>query len=41
MKYLGLPLGPSFKPTSIWSNIVIKIRKVFGYLEEVVFVEGK
>ena len=30
MKYLGLPLGASYKYTFIWSDIVEKTAKAFG-----------
>jgi hypothetical protein len=39
MKYLGLPLGASFKAKSIWNGVIEKIEHwLVGWLEAIVFV---
>lgn len=40
MKYLGLPLGASFKAKFIWDDIIEKIRVSFGWMEEDILVQG-
>jgi hypothetical protein len=34
MKYLGLPLGASFKAKSLWDDIIEKIRASHGGMNE-------
>ena len=40
IKYLGLPLGASFKAKSIWDDIIEKIRASFGWWKQLYLSKG-
>lgn len=38
MKYLGLPLGASYKATSIWNGIIENVEAGSGWMENALFI---